>query len=365
LANDKIIKVGIIGASRFAELGHISGYKSHEGVEIVAICSRTRPKAEEMAKRHGIPHVFTDYKDLLKSEEIDVVSVVTPNYLHYPMTMEAIEAGKHVICEKPLGMGYAQTREMYERAESKGLKNMVGFTWRFTPIALKMSELVKEGYLGRIFHISATTLVGGVDSNFGWGWTKEKAGTGFISMAGSHLIDLAMSWAGGIREVSANAETHIKERRIPGSDGMGYVDVDDSTAFLAKFESGAQGIFHLSALASGRKSFMRIEAYGDRGSLIHEFEADGPMHLIGSGVRENKFEPISIPDRLRQGLALQRLDLSATIGQCWRRLTGLMVDAIRYDGRPVPGFYEGMRSQEVIDAVMRSSQEKRWVELPL
>jgi predicted dehydrogenase len=362
------IRVGIIGSGWIAQKGHIAGFKSHEQATVVAVCSRVREKAEEVAREYDIPQVFTDYRDLLALKDVDVITIATPDHLHYPMALDAIAAGKHVICEKPLAMNYAQTREMYEAAEARGLKHMTGFTWRFTPMAMKMRELVEGGFLGRIFHVSSTTLVG--FSGYPSGpRTIDRPINGFLFAAGSHLLDLTMSFVGAIRGVLCDAQQHIKEPPVlvNWEGKVREAEVDDSTAFLARFENGAQGIFHTSRLATGRPSggLMRVEIHGDRGGLIHEMAFGGPGRVLGSTVEEKKLRAVRIPASLSRDLDLDCLDLESVLTHCWANLTGEMVRAIDTDTRPVPSFCEGMKAQEVMEAALQSSRERRWVELPL
>ncbi len=362
------IGVGIIGAGWIAKKGHIAGFKSHEEAEIVAICGRTREKVEKVAQEYGILRVFTDYRELLELKEIDVVTIATPDYLHYPMTMDAIAAGKHIICEKPLAMNYAQAREMYEKAEARGLFHMTGFTWRFTPMAIKIRELVEAGFLGRVFHVTASTLLG-----FG-GYRKEPRTvshpiSGFLAGAGSHLIDLTMSFAGGIQTVCGDAAQHIKEPPLWIESGgeVRKSESDDSTTFLARFESSAQGMFHTSRVATGEPAagFMRIAICGDRGGLVHELKV-GPgctSQVLASTLGEGSFKPVPPSEPYWRNWDSTSYD--ANIPYCWEKLTGEMLRAIKTGAKPQGTFYEGMKSQEIIDAVLLSSQEQRWVPLPL
>jgi predicted dehydrogenase len=231
-----------------------------------------------------------------------------------------------------------------------------------------MRELVEGGFLGRVFHVSATTLLG--FSGYPSGpRAVDHPINGFLFAAGSHLIDLTMSFAGAIREVFCDAQQHIKEPPVL-VDWQGKVreaEVDDSTAFLARFENGAQGIFHTSRLATGRPAggLMRVEIHGDRGGLGHEMAFGGHGRVLGSTVEEKELRALRIPASLSRGLDLDCLDLEALLTHCWANLTGEMVRAIDMDTRPVPSFYDGMRSQEVMEAALQSSRERRWVELPL
>ena len=126
------VRVGVIGTSWYADLAHLPRIKSHSRAELAAVCGRNRERAEEMAGKYESPLVFTDYRDMIEKGHLDAVIVSTPDDLHYPMTMDALDAGLHVLCEKPMALNLAQAKEMYEKAESAGVKHMVFFTYRWS-----------------------------------------------------------------------------------------------------------------------------------------------------------------------------------------------------------------------------------------
>src|SRR5260221_5953891 len=143
------VRVGVIGTSYFADGYHIPWLKSHPKAVLAAICGRNQDRAEAVAKKHGIPQVFTDYRTMIENARLDAVVIVTPDNLHHPMTMYALDAGLHVLCEKPLARSAVEAREMYEKAQSMGVKHMTFFTWRWMPHHQYMKQLVNSGYIGR------------------------------------------------------------------------------------------------------------------------------------------------------------------------------------------------------------------------
>src|SRR5947209_3959857 len=146
------VRVGVIGTSWWADLVHLPTLTSHPGARVVAICGRNADRAAEMANKYAIPQVFTDYRALIERAQGDALVISTPDDTHYPITMEALEAGLHVVCEKPLALTAGQAQEMYERALAAGVKHMTFFTWRWLPLHRYLHELVEDGYLGRPFH---------------------------------------------------------------------------------------------------------------------------------------------------------------------------------------------------------------------
>jgi predicted dehydrogenase len=134
------VRVGFIGTSRYADLSHLATFKSHTQAQLAAICGRNRERAEEMATKYDIPQVFTDYQEMIERGGLDAIVVATPDYLHYPMTMAALAAGMHVLCEKPLAMTAQQAKEVADKAEAMGVKHMTFFTFRFFMMAGKPKE---------------------------------------------------------------------------------------------------------------------------------------------------------------------------------------------------------------------------------
>ena len=145
------VRVGIIGTSWYADFVHLPNMTGCPDAEVVAICGRGRERAEEMATKYSVPNVFTDYRDLL-AHPLDAVVIATPDDTHYDMTMTALDAGLHVLCEKPLALNAAQVKEMYDKAEAAGLKHMTFFSYRFLPYHRYLKRLIEEDYLGRIYH---------------------------------------------------------------------------------------------------------------------------------------------------------------------------------------------------------------------
>ena len=146
------VRVGVVGTSWFAKTFHLASLASHPEADLVAICGRDRERADGVAVDHSIPHVYTDYREMIASGRLDALVVVTPDALHFPITMAALDAGLHVMCEKALALNADQARQMHDAAEASGLVNMVGYIWRCVPPFNYVHYLIAEGYLGRCHH---------------------------------------------------------------------------------------------------------------------------------------------------------------------------------------------------------------------
>ena len=363
------VRIGVIGTSAFTEEFHLQSLENHPQARLEAICSRTAYRVRDVAERHGIPRVYTDYRELVRDPELDAVVVVTPNYLHHPMAMAALEAGKHVFCDKPLGMNLREARQMYEKAESVRVTHMTNFTFRGVPAITRMKELVDDGYVGKTYHISASfrgeqrrgnTMV--------WRRDKRQAGTGVLGDLGSHVIDMAQWLAGPITRVSAHLSTVTRELVLPDTGETVPNETDDTCALVVEFESGAQGILHVSWVALPGSGGIQIQAevHGDRGMLA--VEVDRPRNLRswvtlwGRQDAQEVAQALPMPTHLTDGLDFS--DGTALIRTMTTKpwySAQRFVEAVLGRREASPSFYDGMIAQAVIDAAVASHQTGRWV----
>ncbi len=246
-------------------------------------------KPEIFAKRWGWKNFSTDWKAVIRNEEINLIDIVTPNFMHMPPAMEAIDAGKPVATEKPIAGTLSDARAMAEAAKKKKVRTFVWYNYRRCPAVALAHQLVKDGRIGRIFHVRCVYLQdwGGPKTPLLWRFQKKLAGSGAHGDLNAHVIDMARFITGDeIVEISGSvAETFIKEREIPsaasaggiaggskGSKKMGKSDVDDAVLFLARFKAGAVASFECSRLATGYKNMNGIEVHGEKGALRFRFE---------------------------------------------------------------------------------------------
>jgi predicted dehydrogenase len=356
------VRVGIIGTSWWADAMYLPSFKSHPSAEIAAICGRDRERGEEMAAKYGIPQVFTDYRDLITNAHLDAIVIATPDDLHFPMTMDALAAGLHVLCEKPLALNADHAREMYEKAKSAEVKHMVLFTWRWQPHFQYLKQLIDEGYIGHCYHAHFRNLGGyGRQSEYGWRFDGNRA-NGIVGDLGAHMIDFARWYVGDIAKVSAHLGTYVER---PGINDQPPVPANDAALVMLQFENQTQAMIQVSAVAhqADRGVGIDIQLHGDRGTLEVEhifFGSEAGVTLRGSQRDEEKFEVISVPDDLRK-----TLDASELMDPFIKQSAGprLFVDSILKDKPVTPDFYDGLKVQEVIDAVIESHQNECWVSL--
>ena len=344
---------------------------------LAALCGRDRAAAGAAARRYGFADVETDWRALLERDDVQLIDVCTPGDSHAEISIAALEAGKHVLCEKPLANTVAEAEAMAAaaaRARARGACSMVGFNYRRVPALALARELIAGGQVGEIRHVRASYLQDWLaDPAFPLTWRlqKEHAGSGALGDLGAHVVDLAQYLTGElISGVSGVAATFVPERPLPGDAGAtGRVTVDDAVAFTARLESGALATFEATRFASGRKNALRIEVYGARGSLAFDLErlnelefCDHTGHAGRTGPGTAGFRRILVTEPGHPYLSAwwppgHVLGWEHTFTHQVRDL----ITAISQGADPEPSFADGLQVQHVLQAVAASAaQDSRW-----
>jgi predicted dehydrogenase len=273
--------VGILGYA-FMGKAHTSAYRTLDYIytppparaRLVAIAGRTRDKVEAAAQRYGYEKAVTDWHELVEDREIEVFDNSAPNNLHLEPCIAAAQAGKHIICEKPLARTAEEAKRMLEEARQAGIVHMCAFNYRFVPAIRLMRDIIQAGRLGRIYHFRAQYLQEWIaDPSFEMVWRLDvsEAGSGVLGDLGTHIIDLARFLVGEPASVSGITTTFIPERPTPDG-GTAHVDVDDAFEAAITFQNGAIGTLEASRFATGRKNHQLIEVNGEKGSLAFNLE---------------------------------------------------------------------------------------------
>ncbi|PZF82464.1 Gfo/Idh/MocA family protein [Jiangella anatolica] len=351
-----------------------------------ALGGRNADAARDVARRFGWESVETDWRRLVARDDVGLVDVCTPGDTHAEIAIAALEAGKHVLCEKPLANTVAEAEAMVaaaEKAAESGVRSLVGFTYRRVPAISLARQLVAEGRFGQLHHVRAQYLqdwIADPDTPLSWRLQKERAGSGALGDIGAHIIDLTQFITGErITGVSAILETFVKERPIPDSfTGLagsaaanaekGPVTVDDTALFLARFTGGAVASFEATRFATGRKNAIRIEINGSKGSLAFDFEDMNVLNVFDNteDARLAGFKRVLVTEPSHpyvsawwpagHGLGYehafthQAVDLLTAIGE----------------GRdPEPSFADGLAVQRILAAVEDSAAAgSAWTEVP-
>ena len=251
------------------------------------VCARDAKDTRAFARKWGWDTATTSYDDILNDETVEFVDIGSPNHVHAEQSIAALEAGKHVACEKPLAGTLEDARAMRDaarKAKRRKLQTFVWFNYRRCPAVAFAHQLVRKGKLGRIYHVRAQYLQdwGGPDTPLTWRFDAKQAGSGAHGDLNAHIVDMARFITGDeIVEVSGAVEqTFIKERQVPGSMGkgarsrkrLGKSTVDDCVLFLSRFKDGAVGSFEATRLATGNQNGNRIEINGEKGAIKFDFE---------------------------------------------------------------------------------------------
>jgi predicted dehydrogenase len=389
-SNAPALGVGLVGYA-FMGAAHSQAWRTAphffdlpRNPELRALCGRDPARVAEAARHLGWQSTETDWERLLVRDDIDLVDICTPGDTHAEIAVAALDAGKHVLCEKPLANSVAEAQLMAaaaERAAARGVLAMVGFTYRRTPAIALARQLVSEGRIGDIRHVRAQYLQDWLAdplSPMTWRLEKEHAGSGALGDIGAHIVDLTQFITGQqIVTVNGLLETFVTER--PVADGVtqalradtqvgpghatGRVTVDDTAMFLARFSEGAVGVFEATRFATGRKNAIRLEINGSKGSLAFDFEDMNVLEFFDG-------EEASETAGFRRILVTEPVHPYA--GHWWPPGHGLgyehgfvhqvadLVTAIGRSEQPLPSFADGLQVQCVLAAVERSSELGAW-----
>jgi predicted dehydrogenase len=255
--------------------------------KLVAIAGRNEEAVKEAARRYGYETYYTDWRDMLKNDRVQLFDNGGPNDAHAEPSIAAAKAGKHVLCEKPLGRTADESKQMRDEVMATGVKNLVAFNYRFVPAIRQIRKLVDSGLLGQIYHFRAVYLQEWIMPHYGtpliWRLQKDQAGSGALGDLGAHIIDLARYLVGEVGSVQAMTKTFIKERPKLDGSGMGQVTVDDAFAAVVEFENGALGTVEASRFAGGRKNGQRLEINAEKGTIVFNLERMNELEVFWVG----------------------------------------------------------------------------------
>ena len=385
----KTLRVAMIGYG-FMGAAHSQGWRTAPRVfdlpaepEMAVIVGRNAEAVAAAASKWGWAESATDWRDVIARDDIDVVDIVTPGDSHAEIAIAALEAGKHVLCEKPLANTVAEAEAMAEAAEraaARGIQAMVGFTYRRVPAVTFLRNLIAEGAVGTINQVRASYRQDWLvdpEMPLAWRLQKEHAGSGALGDIGAHAIDLAQFVTGlNLEKVSGVIDTIVKERPLlkgatsgsgPSDTGLsgaagvgsGQVTVDDIAIFTGRFESGALASFEATRFATGRKNALQIEVSGDKGALAFDLEDLNSVQFYDRTAPADRqgFRKVLVTEAehpyvsawwpaghmlgYEHGFSHQVKDL---------------VEGIVGGTVPHSSFADGLRVQRVLDAVERSSE---------
>lgn len=340
------------------------------------VCGRNEEKVEAFAKQWGYADTETDWRELVKRDDIDAIDICTPNDSHHDIALAAIENGKMVLCEKPLALNGEQGEKMVAAVEASGLPNLVWYNYRFAPAVTMAKQKVDSGALGRIFHYRANFLQDWTISQdlpqggeALWRLDSASAGSGVTGDLLAHNIDCARWLNGDIISVSAMTETFIKERVHNDTGEVHPVTIDDACAFLARFENGSLGIFEATRYARGHKALKTFEINGEHQSLSWDLHDMNRLGFFDHGVKD-------ADSRGWASIHVSEGD-HPYMGNWWIPGLGLggehpfihgILEFMKSLDDPTaskayPDFRHALGTQYVCDAVLESAATKQWVDV--
>ena len=377
MSDKKPLNIGLVGYG-FMGRTHSNGYKrvndffadvKHRPV-LKAICGRTEAKAQEFADQWGYESVETDWKSLIARDDIDAIDICTPNDTHAEIAIAAAEAGKMILCEKPLARTAAESQPMVDAVEKAGVANTVWYNYRRVPAVTLAKQIIDSGKLGKIFHYRANFLQDwtiNADLPQGgaalWRLDAQAAGSGVTGDLLAHCIDTAVWLNGGIKDVSAMTETFIKERVHQDTGEKMPVTIDDACVFHCHFNNGSLGLFESTRYARGHKALYTLEINGENASIrwdLHDLNRLEYFDYSDEGIVRG-WRSIHISDGDQPYM-----------GNWW--VPGLCIgyehtfvhhvaDFLRSLDKGEacsPTFREALETAKICDAVLDSARNRRW-----
>ena len=353
-------RIGIIGIG-FGATVHAPGFRA-EGWDVAAICSRHADKARAAAAAAGIPDVHTDPLELIRRDDLDAVAIVTPPVSHHDLAVAALQAGKHVLCEKPFALDAGEAARMEAAARASGRTAMVAHEFRHAPQRAYIRQLLDEACVGK-FELCTIELF--LDRYAGreprpWNWVATKApGGGILGALGSHYIDMLRHWFGDVATVSGRVATLRPNLRDPATGGVVQGDADDTFAFTLTFRNGGMATM-VSSFAFAPTRGAKIVVMGDGGMLVAEQAGPNPTEdgVVVASRGGAPLAPLPMPSRYTPFRDPRDHRLAA-----FRLLVREFDAGIARGDSPSPNFTDGLRCQQVLDAVRESSATGRTVNL--
>ncbi|MFI5455118.1 MAG: Gfo/Idh/MocA family protein [Isosphaerales bacterium] len=360
----KKVRVAFIGTGAVTAYHHLPGLRLDPRAELVAICDTEPGVLERCRAEWNVAHATTDPDAVCRLDSVDAVVIATPNDTHRPIAVAAARAGKHVMCEKPLGLSALEVRQMYEAARDAGVVHMTAFTYRFAPAMRYLRHLLKSGALGTPRHFRSQRFLDWPETSWGWRQYQARAGAGDLFDMTIHRIDFAIDLLGPIARVcGAVARFAPRDRTVDGRP-CPPSDVDDWSCLIGEFACGATGVWEGTTLAKGyhRDGFGHewAEVNGSEGSAVYRLHEPNTILLGKTGqdlaavpVPAEFLKPAGSPRDPGDGppATVFRYDLM------WEFISAIV------ERRPaVPSFHDGLNAQLVADAVLESHAKRTWID---
>lgn len=365
------LRVAVVGAGRWAVRSHIPGWQRDPRVEVVALADTNETVVNDVGEQFGVAQRVTDYRRLVDDPDIDVIDVATSNSAHFEVSAAAIDAGKHVLCEKPVHHDYHQTRKLANLAREKGLKTKLGFTFRYAPAIQYAKELIDAGFVGEPY------IFNGFEQNSQWidpqtplRQDDPEADPDVISVSsiegyGAPIIDIMHWWVGAAAtSVVGTMRNFVPMRRLREESELRRVNIDDGDLWIVEFEHETLASIQSSYVTVGNFPGVEARLYGSEGAVIVRLvEESGICQTIKTATKDQvEFREVPIPERFFPPGGSSREEWPSLFysNLCHDFATEVLDDRVSQGD-----FGQGALVQETINAFERSFRTRAWCDLPL
>ena len=373
----KEIRIGLVGCG-FMGRTHSNGYNrvpnffpelAYQPV-LKAACSRSRDQVEAFAQQWGYESVEINWKSLVKRDDIDAIDICTPNNMHAEIAIAAAEAGKMILCEKPLARTLAEAQLMLNAVDKSKVKNTVWYNYRRLPAVTLAKKIIDSGQLGKIFHYRSNFLQDWtINENLPqggrafWRMDADAAGSGVTGDLLAHCIDTAMWLNGGINDVSAVTETFVKQRLHEDTGKLQDVKIDDACIFHCHFENGSLGLFESTRFARGHKALFTFEINGEKGSLRWDLHDLNRLEYFNNQEEASTrgWRSIHVTDGDQPYMSKWWVPgLSIGYEHSFVHQVADFLKSLETGEVCTPTFKDALETQKVCEAVLNSASSKKW-----
>ena len=361
------VRIAIVGAGAVSDYHHVPAIRLDPRAELAAVCDADAKLLQRRRGEWNVEHVTTDAQAIANDPAIDALIIATPNFTHRPIALAAARAGKHVMCEKPLGLSAGEVAEMYTAARDAGVVHMTAFTYRFAPSMRYLKHLVSTGALGVPRHFRSQRFLDWPETSWGWRQYQHLAGAGDLFDMTIHRIDFAIDLMGPLARVCGAVAHFCSRTTTVEGKSCEPSNVDDWSCLIGEFTSGAVGVWEGTTVAKGyhRDGFGHewAEVNGSEGSAVYRLHEPNTI-LIGRAGSDLAPEPV--PREFLKPADSPRDPADGKPATVFRYdLVWEFVSAIVAGRQAVPSFYDGLNAQLVADAVLESYRQRRWIDTPL
>jgi predicted dehydrogenase len=360
------VRIAVVGVGAVTDYHHVPAIRLDPRATLVAACDTDQNLLNIRGSEWKVDFLSTDYNEICASDQVDAVIIATPNFTHRPIAVAAARHGKHVMCEKPLGLNAGEVRDMYHAARDASVVHMTAFTYRFAPSMRYMRDLAKSGAMGQLRHFRSQRFLDLPETSWGWRQYQSKAGAGDLFDMTIHRIDFAIDLLGPLERICGSVARFAPRERTASGDSCPPSEVDDWSALIGHFAGGAVGVWEGTTLAKGygMNGFGHewAEINGSEQSAVYRLHEPNKLWLGRTG---SDLAPVDVPPEYLVPSGSPRNPNEGVPATVFRYdLVWEFVSAIVQRRDAVPCFYDGLRAQVVADAVLESHQRRVWVEIP-